>query len=100
MKGSNSGISVVSELELATGPALRPRLDTLGRVPVGTGGGEEGARRVVGVEASSLLDIVLIGDQVMCLRRGRGVQSDGGVLPLHSTSHLNMQFCIFAVIPV
>lgn len=62
----------MSELELATGPALRPRLVTLGRVPVGTGGGAEGVRGTAGVGAASLLDMVLIADQMMCLGRRRG----------------------------
>lgn len=52
--GSNSGTSVVSELELAMGTAVRPRFVTLGGGPVGTGGAEgEG----VGVTISS--DIVV-----------------------------------------
>lgn len=42
-KYSTSGTSAVSELELETGAADRPRLDTLGRGPVGTGGAVEGS---------------------------------------------------------
>lgn len=71
----------MSELELATGPVLRPRLVTLGRVPVGTGGGAEGVRGTVGVGAASLLDMVLIADQMMCLGRRRGGHFEHA--PLH-----------------
>lgn len=53
-KGSNSGISVESELELEMGSVLRPWFVTLGRFPVGAGGGEEG------IGAASLSDMVLI----------------------------------------
>lgn len=64
MKASNSGISDESELELAAGPALRPRLVTLGRVPVGTGGGDEGVRVTVGVGSTSFSDMVLTADRI------------------------------------
>lgn len=43
MKGSNSGTSVDSELELATAAVVRPRFVTLGRGPVGAVGAGEGS---------------------------------------------------------
>lgn len=43
-KGSNSGMSVASELELATGTAVRPWLVSLGGGPEGAGGAGEGVR--------------------------------------------------------
>lgn len=42
-KGSNSGTSMDSELELATATAVRPRLVTLGRGPEGAAGAGEGS---------------------------------------------------------
>lgn len=54
MKGSNSGTSVDSELELAMATAVRPQLVTLGRGPVGAAGGAEGSTVGAG------LDMVLV----------------------------------------
>lgn len=43
IKGSNSGTSVDSELELAMANVVRPRFVTLGRGPVGATGAGEGS---------------------------------------------------------
>lgn len=59
IKGSNSGTSVDSELELATAKAVRPRLVTLGRGPVGAvGAGEGSTLEVVGAGSGMLLAIM------------------------------------------
>lgn len=68
-KASNSGISDESELELATGPALRPRLVTLGRAPVGTGGGSEGVGVSVGVGSASFSDMVVTPNRMTWLKK-------------------------------
>lgn len=60
-RGSNSGMSAASRLELAMGTEVRPRLVTLGGGPVGAGGGAEG----VAVAPTSVMV------------RGQGVRSVG-----------------------
>lgn len=56
-KGSNSGTSVVSELALAMGTAVRPRFVTFGGGPEGTGGAGEG----VGVPLESDMTVIVQG---------------------------------------
>lgn len=57
VKGSNSGISVDSELEAATANVVRPRFVTLGRGPVGGVGAGEGST----VEAGSDMVLGIMG---------------------------------------
>lgn len=60
-KGSNSGTSVDSELELASGAVARPRFVTLGRGPVGAAGAGEGVR------------VAPLSDMVVIVEGGRSV---------------------------
>lgn len=61
MKGSNSGTSVDSELELATAKAVRPRLVTLGRGPLGAVGAGEGSTVGEVGAGSDMLLVIMVG---------------------------------------